>query len=441
MNRNSLSQPDPARNNVIDFNAGGDIEGTPLGDLDFEGESGAVLEVGADSIQLELFDVLFVDAGFTFSEATVDVDVNGNGLFSTTEQDLDDATLLKFSLTVNQLFAGIPDEDPFAEPIGGTGFSVQNGTLALAVIKANANIIPGDDRSYTAVKANFTGPIQMVGLPDGLTAVASDLRVALNGAEGTLGGTPTAINWVTSVNEDGNSVNNQSFDGDADAIDFRNGSDELIETIGEGFEGELASIGGTLDLDVFGYLQANATFDLTRRAVDVDVDNDGFGPADASDPSDDLVNASLLTVDLELNDLFIGVPDTVGIVIGEGAFTLALLRANAETSPADDRVYTALLTSVSAGTFIGIPSVDINVVRLMYETNMFSGSATGPLAWQEVIDLQPNSDPFEADEVLAGDTVIDPDTFLLSGELNLSIDDRFCVGQRSVRPGHSQRSN
>jgi hypothetical protein len=138
LNRNSLGD-----NDVIDFNEGGLIPGARLGDIDFEGERGALFEVGADRIQLALFDVLFIDAGFTFSQETVDVDVNGNGFFSTTEHDLDDASMLKFSLTINRLFAGIPDSNPFDESVGGTGFSVEGGALALAVIKATG---PGDNR-------------------------------------------------------------------------------------------------------------------------------------------------------------------------------------------------------------------------------------------------------------------------------------------------------
>src|SRR6266853_1655806 len=121
INRNSLASGITGSNDVIDFNSGGHIAGTAIGVLDFEGEDGARFEVGADSIQLSLFTALFVDAGFSFSQETVDVDVNGNNFFSTSEQDLDDATMLKFSLTINKLFAGIPDANPFDATVGGTG--------------------------------------------------------------------------------------------------------------------------------------------------------------------------------------------------------------------------------------------------------------------------------------------------------------------------------
>ena len=404
LNRNSLGSED-----VIDFNAGGEVAGTPLGDIEFEGEDGALFEVGADSIQLALFDVLFVDAGFTFSQETVDVDVNGNGFFSATEHDLNDASMLKFSLTINTLFAGIPDANPFDAVVGGTGFSVQEGTLALAVIKATG---AGDNRSFTAIKGNLTGSIQAVGLPDGLTATVDALRVALNFAEGTLPGVPSAIDWTDSVNEDGNSADNTSFAGQADAIQFRNGDGDVIETIGAGFQAGIVSIGGDFILNVFGYLRVDAGFDLSRQVVDVDLDG--------NDIADD-VDASLLTLDLEISNFFIGVPGSVGVSIDEGSLTLAIL----DVVGASESSYTALMASLAGGALAGIPQLTINVVSLDFETNLADGGT--PIDWRETIDLQPGAAAFDADDVMAGGTPVDPETFKLEGELNLSIAGGFVL--------------
>ena len=274
------------------------------------------------------------------------------------------------------------------------------------------------------MKADFIGPIGMVGLPDGLTIEASNIKVALNGAQGTIPALPSAINWVTSVNEDGNSVNNTSFAADADAVEFHNGAGDLIETID--LEVGITAIGGTLTLDVFGYLEATATFELTRRVVDVDVDEDGFGTADAT-PADDMANASLLTVDLAITDMFIGVPGSVGISVSEGNLTLAMLKADPLTAPSDLRSYTALMTSVGGASLVGIPGIEVNVVSLAYESNLYSVPDTGPLNWGNSIDLQPGSATFVSDPVYAGDTLIDPDIFLLQGELNLSIGEGFVL--------------
>ena len=54
INRNSLEETDIKYNDVIDFNEGGLIAGEALDTIDFEGEDGALFEVGANSIQLAL---------------------------------------------------------------------------------------------------------------------------------------------------------------------------------------------------------------------------------------------------------------------------------------------------------------------------------------------------------------------------------------------------
>ena len=60
--------------------------------------------------------------------------------------DLDNANLLTVNLTITDFFAGIP---------GGIGFHVSNGSLALALIKADPVTNPGDNRSFLAVKAEM----------------------------------------------------------------------------------------------------------------------------------------------------------------------------------------------------------------------------------------------------------------------------------------------
>ena len=123
----------------------------------------------------------------------------------------------EFTLNVNRVFIGSPGGvDPFVaydplSPDGRVGFNIGEGTLIFASIKANGTIIPGDDRSFTAVQANFTGDVGMVGMPDGIEVTASNIKVALNGASGTSPSTPTAINWLTSVNENGNSTDLGTF--------------------------------------------------------------------------------------------------------------------------------------------------------------------------------------------------------------------------------------
>ena len=438
MNINSRLDTDPAYGDVIDFDSGGTIEGAPLGDIDFAGEGGRLFLVGANSIQLALFDVFYVDAGFTFEQKTVDVDVNGNGFFSTTEQDLDDASMLKFSLTVNQVFVGAPGSgSPFvpynpASPDGRVGFNIGEGTVVFASIKANPTKITGDDRSFTAVKANFTGSIGLVGLPEGITITASQIGVALNGAAGTIPGVPTPINWVTSVNEAGNSGNNTSFI--STPVEYRDGTNALIDTIGAGFETGITSISGTIELNIFDAVVGTASFDMSRRFVDVSFD----GTADT--PVINYNNASLLTLEITIQDVFIGVPGGIGFSVESGSLLLASLKPSTDPilNPSNyTRGYTAIVTSISGARLEGLPDagtpddysddpIQIEAVSLSFVSNSSSaGTPASPLAldWTTSIDLQPDDTTFDFDPVVVGSQTLDLTEEILSigGELNLNI--------------------
>ncbi|HTD64944.1 MAG TPA: hypothetical protein VK846_00235, partial [Candidatus Limnocylindria bacterium] len=255
-------------NRVIDFNAAGTVAGTPLAPpggglaIDFLPE-GELLEVGGE-LHLELFGAVFVDAEFALQRQSVDVDVNGNGFFSTTEKDLDDATLLTFELTITNLFAGLPGAD-LDNPIdGGIGFAVDEGFIALAVIKANGLKIPGDTRSFIAVKASISGAT-MTGLPGGLDIVAPILEVTLSTASGTLPGfpAPTRIDWSKSINLAANLPNNVALPAVPDVIQ--------IGGLDIDFTGPFTKIGGALTLNAFGVLKASAEFEMVKQTVDVNL--------------------------------------------------------------------------------------------------------------------------------------------------------------------------
>src|SRR5262249_31555165 len=143
-----------------------------------------------------------IKGGFDITTQKVDVDVNHNGLFSKTEGDLDNANLLTLNLTITDFFAGIP---------GGIGFHVSNGSLALALIKADPATNPGDNPSFLAVKAEM-GNASLDGLPQDLVDItATDLQVAINQASGTSPSKPSALDWTQSVNLDANAPLNGTF--------------------------------------------------------------------------------------------------------------------------------------------------------------------------------------------------------------------------------------
>ncbi|HEX9570366.1 MAG TPA: hypothetical protein VF987_11880, partial [Rhodospirillales bacterium] len=220
---------------VVDFNAGGSVTGTPLTigalTLDFEGENGPLLEASGE-LELNVFDVVFVTAGFELRKQTVDVDVNGNGVLSTTERDLDNAGLLTLSLTISDFFAGIP---------GGIGFQVNSGQIAIAIIKPDPVLNPADDRSFLAFSSNISGA-SLAGLPPELVIEATRLEVEINSASGTPVAPATVItplNWNVAVDLQ---PGDATFDADPVVV-----GGQTFD-----FTGAFTRIGGALTLDAFG---------------------------------------------------------------------------------------------------------------------------------------------------------------------------------------------
>jgi hypothetical protein len=117
------------------------------------------LDIHADgSVALSLLGFVVGSASFSYDTRTVDVDQNANGVFSLAEKDLQDATLLTIGLSNLNLFVGVGASlDPAGVPIttGAIGFSVTDGSLGLAIIRANATAIAGDNRSYMATTASL----------------------------------------------------------------------------------------------------------------------------------------------------------------------------------------------------------------------------------------------------------------------------------------------
>ncbi|MFM8573594.1 MAG: hypothetical protein ACKOAU_18505, partial [Pirellula sp.] len=145
---------------VVDFNAGGSQSGgTPMSipagpTINFDGDSGRLLQVSGTINSLNLYDLVFGTASLTLTSRLVDVSFNGTTL------SLDNASLLSFGLSDLDIYAGT----------SGTGVRITGGTIALGVIKPAKPAAPAtDDRTYVGIQANFA-TATLVGVP----------RVALN---------------------------------------------------------------------------------------------------------------------------------------------------------------------------------------------------------------------------------------------------------------------
>ena len=145
-------KPDLTTNGLIDFNA--DAGYTPSAALVDPGKTldpavlmpitlrGQKLAIGGRLENLDIFQLITGNADFALETRLVDVDLDGNA--ATTNDRLDDASLLTFGLSNLDLDVGF----------GGVGLSITGGSIGIAVLKAKPTAVPNEEtRSWSAVTA------------------------------------------------------------------------------------------------------------------------------------------------------------------------------------------------------------------------------------------------------------------------------------------------
>jgi hypothetical protein len=371
---------------------------------------------------IDLFGFVVGSGDFQLDSQTVDVDQNGNGVFSLAEKDLQDATLFRIGLSNLNLFVGVGASlGPTGIPLtaNAIGFSITSGSLGVAIVKANPEMTAGDNRTYIATTASV-GQAAFVGLPSDISIKAADISIDINRASGNVPlATPvrvaTPLDWTKAIDLDGNGTFGDTVTAGGRTI---------------ALAGQFTGVGGKLGLSAFGVLQAFASFDMTIRDVDVDVNGDGAINAA------DLDNAQLLALDLQLIELdraansviydalkpawvtdnrtlpgfFVGVPGSVGFQIDSGRLTLAMIKA-APTAADPTRSYTAILADVKGASLVGLPAgIKIEATRLSFassNSSLSTPTTTVGLDWTTAVDLDAAAASFGADSVVVGTRTID----------------------------------
>ena len=338
---------------------------------------------------------------FDFTKQQVDVDTDSNGTFTPVANgDLDNANLITFELTVANLFVGIPDS---------FGFQIGTGVLALATIAPDPVRHPGDTRSWLAAKAGLTGGTLIVPAGLDVSATVDNLDVELNKG----GGTPTAapaLDWTTDVDTDPTGV----FTATGSVTVGTSTIDSRIEL--------LAASGQLSDLSIFGFVTADTvTFDFTKQQVDVDTDSNGtFTPV----ANGDLDNANLITFELTVANLFVGIPDSFGFQIGTGVLALATIAPDPVRHPGDTRSWLAAKASLTGGTLIVPAGLDVSatVDNLDVEVNKGGGTPTAApaLDWTTDVDTDPTGAFSASGSVTVGTSTIDSRIELLAASGQLS---------------------
>jgi hypothetical protein len=361
------------------------------------------LKVAGNLTSLDIFGFVTGTVGFDIIPGQVDVDADDDGFFSTANGDLDDADILMLKLDVTDVFIGVPDS---------IGFSLAEGMLALAAIRSSDPV--ADDRSWLAVSASVSDA-ELTGI-EGLTAKGGftvEVNRAFTGIDIAEG---DALDWTANVNLDYDSIDETSFIGDEDEVIV---GGHTIEHIGDFLQAS-----GDLTINLFDFVRASVSFEFLQQEVDVDADGDGnFSTADG-----DLDDAELVMIDLQVKDVFAGVPDSIGFALESGYLALATIRPsdpvadNRSWLVVDASVNNAELTGIEGLTAIGSLGVEINMA--------FTGSVEAPddvLDWTTSVNLDADSTDGtsfigDEDEVSVGGHLIEHNIDLLRATGDLTMD-------------------
>lgn len=457
-------------NVVLDFNQGGKVVGNPITPvlgpvINIEGENGSTLQVSG-AVVINAFGSALGTASFTMSRQIINAELAGSNSSLGADTLLDNATLLTFSMTNVNLFAGINGAFTYdtngnvtgLNTTNATGFAVTGGDLGLALIIANPSQITGDSRIYLAVDG-LIGSASLVGLPSGLQVSATNIAFELNQAFGSAPGTgnttvlASALDWTNDLelNQSG------TFGGTANSANLVTFFTGTAQATTVNFQVGFTEVTGTLNLELSDggavVLEANATFTMTMQSVNV-----SFGTTPGSV---DLQQAQMLALNLQLfnpdalpgpngtttitgpaHGLIVGEPGGIGFAVDTGELTYVQITPNANTSLSPSgfaRTYYAITASVNGAGMTGLPTgVTIAATNLNFASNSSSGSAgtatTAPAAlnWTTMVDTNPNDTTFTKSVVSVGGSAVTltGSEFAISGNLTLDLDG-FVLGSGS----------
>ena len=222
---------------------------------------------------LNIFDFITGSANFSVTRRLVDVDLDGDEDGETGAQ-LDDAGLLTIGLSNLTLSVGVP----------GIGLTVSGGNLGIATI----NEVGGQARVWTAVSANA---INVTLTLPGITASVNNVTLAV-------GSGPADLDWTKAIDLD--AADGFEAAGAVDPGETLAPEVDLTITL---VENSVSLSGALTNLNVFDFITGGASFAVTRKLVDVDLDGDGNALT-----GEQLNDAGLLTIGLSSLTLSVGIP-------------------------------------------------------------------------------------------------------------------------------------
>ena len=367
---------------ALDLNTNGTFGESPADQLTVGGIpidlTGATLTVSGTA-NVQLFGMITGEVAFAFQQQTVSVDVDRDGTLELPVTgtawargppgpDLQNATLTTFGLSV-------PSGQTLTFGVGGVGFSVSAGSLALAIVTPSASAqAAGDGRSWLALDAQITSA-SFTGIP-GLTLTVTGLTVEINRASGvytdptsTAAVATQALNWTKSLDLDGDGVFGEN------PTDNPGHNDQLSVPIGGGGTVSIAFTGttslrvtGTATISLASIINGTVGFALTTQTVT----GTNIGGVTG------LSSASLTTLALTATSLFVGWSG-IGFQVNGGGLAIASLTP----STPDGRSWLGVQADLSAASLTGVPGLTLAVSSLQVGSNTAAGGAS-PLDWTKV---------------------------------------------------------
>ncbi|HMC71177.1 MAG TPA: hypothetical protein VKJ07_18615, partial [Mycobacteriales bacterium] len=267
---------------------------------------------------------LHIHGAFDLTQGTASVKVSAT-------ETLVGASLLTF---------GVHDADITLGSTSGPNVFVQNGSIAIALLRAPAPTTGTDNRSWLAFEGSL-GAAGLRGVDQSLfTLTASDVSVQVNSADGTSasGAAAKALDWTTQLDLDPNGTFGQK-PSDQVAV----GGTTIDMT------GQLVAVSGMATLSLAGGLiNGDVSFSFSQTQAGVLV-------AGVTVPAT-LTTFGLRTVN---GGISIG-PASLGFAITNGSLALAFLNA---TGTGDTREWIAVTAQLSGVTFKGGALLKITVDR------------------------------------------------------------------------------
>ncbi|MHC4396401.1 MAG: hypothetical protein ACYS1A_12170, partial [Planctomycetota bacterium] len=331
------------------------------------GSSSSIEILSTDEILSVSGDLGLDISGFVVLEGTFAFEKSGEPVTITlTDSSTVDVEVLTISAIDAAGFAGVNGP---AGNAGAMGISLSGVNFGLILMNV-ADPLPGDNRSWTALKAEV-GSIDIVGI-QGFELTIESFGLELNKAGGDINGFANreVVDFVASDMDD---------DGEPDEVHIVDvGGGNTVEM---NFDGDLFRVGGTIgiELDGFVYLSGDFAFEKSNDPVTVKLADDDPGTVEDDSTT---VEVEIMTIAAKDVKAFAGVngpadqDGAMGLSLSGVDIAVVLMKVS-EPSPGDTRSWMALKAEADDISFIGIEDITISLTDFAVLFNRADGDDNG----------------------------------------------------------------